>query len=45
MLLSNRVTLAMYIESGEAAVSLTDNNGVEHSIHVLKKGDYFGGMY
>jgi cAMP-dependent protein kinase regulator len=31
------------IESGEAVVTQTDNNGVEHVMHDLKKGDYFGG--
>ena len=35
---------AFYIlEAGEATVSQTDNNGVEHIMHTLKKGDYFGG--
>lgn len=34
---------AFYIvESGEAVVSQTDDNGVEHSMQSLKKGDYFG---
>ena len=32
------------IESGEAMVLQTDENGVEHSFPPLKKGDYFGGM-
>lgn len=31
------------IESGEAIVSQTDDNGVEHVMQSLKKGDYFGG--
>ncbi|KAI8915982.1 cyclic nucleotide-binding-like protein [Gorgonomyces haynaldii] len=30
------------IESGEAEVTQTDDNGVEHQMHGLKKGDYFG---
>lgn len=30
------------IESGEAAVTKVDENGVEHSMGLLKKGDYFG---
>eukprot|EP00842_Homolaphlyctis_polyrhiza_P006098 jgi/Hompol1/648/HPOL_001481-RA len=30
------------IESGEANVTQTDENGVEHFMHVYKKGDYFG---
>jgi CRP-like cAMP-binding protein len=33
------------IESGEATVTQTDNNGVEHIMHGLKKGDYFGGNH
>jgi cAMP-dependent protein kinase regulator len=32
------------VESGEADVSQTDNQGVEHYMHSLKKGDYFGGI-
>ena len=32
------------IESGDAQVTQTDGNGVEHVMHQLKKGDYFGGM-
>jgi cAMP-dependent protein kinase regulator len=36
---------AFYIvEAGEAVVTQTDNNGVEHVMHDLKKGDYFGGI-
>lgn len=31
------------IESGEATVSQTDDDGVEHVLRGLKKGDYFGG--
>jgi CRP-like cAMP-binding protein len=31
------------IESGEASVTKTDENGVEHVLPGLKKGDYFGG--
>ena len=32
------------IESGEALVKRTDDNGVEHNMPGLKKGDYFGGI-
>lgn len=32
------------IESGEAVVTQKDNAGVEHTMHGLKKGDYFGGI-
>ncbi|KAJ3305503.1 hypothetical protein HDV03_001369 [Kappamyces sp. JEL0829] len=32
------------IESGEAAVTQMDDSGVEHVMHGLKKGDYFGGL-
>lgn len=31
------------IEAGEATVTQTDNDGVEHVLHGLKKGNYFGG--
>jgi cAMP-dependent protein kinase regulator len=31
------------IESGEATISKTDDNGIEHPGHVLSRGDYFGG--
>jgi CRP-like cAMP-binding protein len=31
------------IESGEAQVTQADENGEEHVMHQLKKGDYFGG--
>ncbi|KAI9291389.1 camp-dependent protein kinase regulatory subunit [Neoconidiobolus thromboides FSU 785] len=30
------------IESGEASITKTDENGVAHSLPSLKKGDYFG---
>ncbi|KAI8927704.1 cyclic nucleotide-binding-like protein [Entophlyctis helioformis] len=30
------------VESGEASVTQTDENGVEHFMHSVKKGDYFG---
>ncbi|KAH6561616.1 hypothetical protein BASA50_002332 [Batrachochytrium salamandrivorans] len=30
------------IESGEATVTQTDGNGVDHLMHAMKKGDYFG---
>ncbi len=33
------------IESGEASVTQADSNGVEHQMHSLKKGDYFGGTF
>lgn len=32
------------IEAGEAAITQTDNDGQEHELHGLKKGDYFGGL-
>ena len=32
------------VESGEASVSQTDENGVNHVMHQYKKGDYFGGI-
>lgn len=31
------------IESGDAEVTQADEQGVEHVVHKLKKGDYFGG--
>ncbi|EGF83549.1 hypothetical protein BATDEDRAFT_18644 [Batrachochytrium dendrobatidis JAM81] len=30
------------IEAGEATVTQTDENGVDHIMHAMKKGDYFG---
>lgn len=37
---------AFYIvESGDAVVTQTDDNGVEHVMNPLKKGDYFGGFF
>jgi cAMP-dependent protein kinase regulator len=33
------------IESGEAFITQTDENGIEHPMPGLGKGDYFGGMY
>ncbi|KAJ3271141.1 hypothetical protein HDV01_006999 [Terramyces sp. JEL0728] len=33
------------VESGEANVTQFDDNGVEHALHSLKKGDYFGGTF
>ena len=33
------------IESGEAIVTQADSDGVEHQMHSLKKGDYFGGNF
>ena len=33
------------IESGDAEVTQADEQGVEHVVHKLKKGDYFGGKF
>ena len=33
------------IESGDAVVTQIDENGQEHAVHTLKKGDYFGGTF